>query len=71
MTIEEWQPVNERRCDLIDKEIARTITSEEAVELESLQRMADDFIAEHAPIPVKELEAVIDKLKAEGKWVEQ
>lgn len=52
-----WDAINERRCALIRKNVNRTITPEEASELERLQQLADERIRELAPLPVAELEA--------------
>ncbi len=52
---------NERRCDLIDKEIAGTITPEESIELIELQVQMRRFVDEVAPLPI----ATVRKLHAE------
>ena len=65
----DWDTVNERRCDLIEKKISRqSMTDEEQLELEHLQHLADLLIELKDPYPIKELDEFIDKLKAEGKW---
>jgi hypothetical protein len=49
----EWgDEQNERRCDLIDKEIAGTLTPEEAVELYSLQQAMLRHRHRVAPLPL-------------------
>jgi hypothetical protein len=52
---------NHRRGDLIDKEIAGTITPEEAVELEELQGQVRRHVNKVAPLPL----AAARKLHAE------
>ena len=65
----DWDMVNERRCDLIEKRISRRpMTDEERSELEHLQHLSDLLIELKDPYPIKELDEYIDKLKAEGKW---
>ncbi len=53
---------NDRRCDLIDREIEGTLTEAERVELEELQ---DQMLAERrrvAPLPLKALRALLKAL---------
>jgi hypothetical protein len=51
----EWTDAkNNRRCDLIDKEYARTITAEEAVELHALQEEMYRFVDRVAPLPLED-----------------
>jgi hypothetical protein len=65
----DWDTVNERRCDLIEKKISRqTMTDDERSELEHLQDLADLLIELKDPYPIKQLDEFIEKLKAEGKW---
>jgi len=52
------ESVNDRRCELIDKDIAQTISVDERVELAVLERQADAYFDKIAPPPmagVKEL----------------
>lgn len=65
----DWDSANERRCELIEKEIAkRRLASEEREELDHLQQLADSLVRLKAPYPINELNSMIDKLKVEGKW---
>lgn len=43
---------NERRCDLIDKEIESTLTPAETVELQSLQQAMLNYRNRVAPLPI-------------------
>ena len=52
----DWPTVNRRRGQLIDKEIAGTITSSEAAELAGLQAYADYHLEKVAPRPTHVLE---------------
>jgi hypothetical protein len=50
---EEWtEAKNDRRCDLIDREIAGTLTPEEAVELQRLQGEMLRHRRRTAPLPL-------------------
>ncbi len=66
----DWETANDRRCDLIDKELADTLTAAERAELEHLQLLAELLVRLKAPYPNQELEELISQLKAEGKWSE-
>lgn len=60
---------NERRCDLIEKELSRKgLDPEERVELEHLQHLADLLVRLKAPYPLEELGSLVAELKAKGKW---
>ena len=52
---------NERRCDLIDKEIDGTLTSAQAVELQTLQQEMLKYRNKVAPLPI----AAVRKLHEE------
>jgi hypothetical protein len=51
-----------RRCDLVDREIDGTLTSEEAVELEALQRQMRQERQRLAPVPLGELRRLHQEL---------
>ncbi len=53
---------NQRRCDLVDKEIEEALTPEEAVELEQLQKEMLAYRREVAPLPIEEARRVHDEL---------
>ena len=57
---------NERRCDLVDKEIDGTLTPEEADELEGLQKEMLAFRRKVAPLPIEEARRVHDQLLKEA-----
>lgn len=44
---------NDRRCDLIDKEIEGTLTAAEAVELQGLQQAMLNYRRRVAPLPLE------------------
>ena len=46
---------NERRCSLILKDISFSITEEESIELQTLQREMRDYVNIKAPLPKIEL----------------
>jgi type I restriction-modification system DNA methylase subunit len=66
----DWGQTNERRAQLILKEVKKTISPAENRELDYLQNLADARISLLAPLPIKELEALRDKLKQRGMWEE-
>jgi hypothetical protein len=52
---DDWtEEKNERRCALIDKEIAGTLTAEEASELNQLQRAMLRYRRRVAPLPLED-----------------
>ncbi|OYV90122.1 MAG: hypothetical protein B7Z73_06370 [Planctomycetia bacterium 21-64-5] len=66
----DWPSRNRRRGHLVDKEIAGTITSDEARELTGLQAYADYYIEKTSPRPtriLKELEDRVFGTAAAGK----
>lgn len=63
MSKENWDTINERRCELIVKDVKRTITPEEAEELEGLQRLADERIRRLAPLPLEEMKAYLESIE--------
>ena len=65
----DWDETNERRCDLIEKELSRSgLKPDEQVELEHLQHLADLLVRLKAPYPLEELGSLVAELKAKGKW---
>ena len=60
-----WTEVkNERRCDLIDKEIDGTLTSAEAIELQALQEAMLAYRNKVAPLPIAAVRKLHDELLA-------
>ena len=55
---------NQRRYDLIDKQIDKTIAIEEAVELADLQMAFDLWIDTTSPLPVEPVRQLHDQLLA-------
>ena len=55
---------NNRRCNLIDREIDNTITSFEKVELEYLQQEMLSWRNKVAPLPLEEVRIVYDNMKS-------
>ena len=55
----EWSAAaNERRCGLIDREIAGTLTPDERIELEDLQEQMLRYRHRMAPLPLESLRIV-------------
>ncbi len=66
---DEWNTEKDnRRCDLIDKDIDETITANEAVELELLQNQHRAWLRRTAPLPLEGTRRLYDELmqQAEG-----
>ncbi|HEV2691599.1 MAG TPA: N-6 DNA methylase, partial [Verrucomicrobiae bacterium] len=64
-----WDETNERRCDLIEKELSKKgLTPEERYELDHLQHLADLLVRLKEPYPLEELGNLVSELKAKGKW---
>jgi hypothetical protein len=65
----DWQATNERRRSLIDLNLDNdSLPPAEQAELRHLQHLADLVIRLKDPYPLGELDGMIGKLKAEGKW---
>jgi hypothetical protein len=65
----DWDITNERRCDLIEKDLSRTgLARQECEELDHLQHLADLLVRLKEPYPVEELSSLVADLKAKGKW---
>jgi hypothetical protein len=57
---------NERRCDLIDKEIDGTLTPAEAVELQALQQAMLKYRNKVAPLPIAAVRKLHEELLAKA-----
>ena len=66
----DWDETNERRTQLIHKQIDKRMSAEEKDELDLLQKLADSRIRLIAPLPITQLEAVKEDLKRRGIWEE-
>lgn len=65
---EEWtEEKNARRCALIDREIAGTLTAEEAQELHGLQQAMLRYRRRVAPLPLDEARALHRQLLAQAR----
>lgn len=53
---------NQRRCDLIDREIDGQLTPDERVELEELQQRLRRYVNEVAPLPLEPLRKLHQEL---------
>ena len=63
----EWtEAKNERRCDLIDKEIDGVLTPAEAVELQGLQKAMLKYRNTIAPLPIAAVRKLHDELLAKA-----
>lgn len=59
----EWTPAdNDRRCDLIDKDIDGRLTPDERVELEALQLRLRQYVNKVAPLPLEPLRKLHQEL---------
>ena len=58
---------NDRRCDLIDRDAHNDLTSSEAVELVGLQNQLREYIHTVAPLPIAEVTALHNELKAKNE----
>lgn len=68
---QEWtEEQNQRRCELVDKEIDGTLTDEDAVELEHLQSTMLAYRRRLAPLPLKEVrelhQALLEKAQKQN-----
>jgi hypothetical protein len=60
----EWtEAKNQRRCDLIDREINGTIMPDERVELEDLQQLMRRYANKVAPLPLEHARQLLDELE--------
>jgi len=57
---------NERRCELIDKEIDGTLTPAEAVELQALQQAMLQYRNKVAPLPIAAVRKLHEELLAKA-----
>jgi len=58
---DEWPRMNARRHELIGREVAETITPMEALELEHLQRMADDRVRPSLRAGIARVAALLER----------
>ena len=65
-----WEQTNERRAQLIQKKVKRTISPDEKRELDHLQQLADARLQLLAPLPIREFEVLRETLKRRGMWEE-
>jgi len=66
----DWDETNERRVQLIHKQVNKLISTEEEDELHLLQELADSRVRLVAPLPITQMEAVKEDLKRRGIWEE-
>ena len=66
----DWDATNERRVQLIHKQIDKRISQEEEDELHLLQKLADSRIRLVAPLPIPQMETVKEDLKRRSIWEE-
>jgi len=66
--VTEWTDAqNNRRCDLIDKKYAGSLTPAEAIELRSLQEQMLRYRESIAPLPLAEVRRLHQELLARGQ----
>lgn len=66
----DWKKTNRRRAKLIDLEESDHLTSEQATELEHLQRLADARVNLLKPRQADAIDQQIENLKRQGLWTE-
>src|SRR6266404_3299425 len=66
----DWDATNERRVQLIRKQVDKRISAEEEAELDLLQGLADSRVRLVAPPPITQMEAVKEDLMRRGIWDE-
>lgn len=66
----DWDKTNQRRCDLIEKKLKGTLTTDEKAELSHLKRLAWAKAQLVRPLPIEEARAEEAELKRKGLWVE-
>jgi hypothetical protein len=64
----DWNEINQRREELILKNVKETVSSAERLELGNLQRLADMRVRMLAPLPLKQMERIRDELYQRGIW---
>ncbi len=64
----DWEQTNERRFQLIEKEVKGNILADEKLEFDYLQQLTDARIELLAPLPIKQLEDLREELKRRGMW---
>jgi hypothetical protein len=69
-TASNWDQINERRTDLIVKNVEGTITAIEQSELDDLQQLVDARIFLEAPLPTPQMEKIREDLQKRGIWEE-
>lgn len=66
--IRTWtETMNERRCELVVKEIDGFLTVEEAIELANLERQIDRHLRRVAPLPLGEVRRLHELLLAKAE----
>lgn len=65
---EPWtEAKNQRRCELIDKDIDDHLTPEESIELEALERQMDRHLRTVAPLPLEDARKLHRELLAKAE----
>ncbi len=62
ITEETYPEVNQRRCELIDKELGQGLTLEEEIELANLEAATDDYLDKVAPINLDRAQEILERL---------
>ncbi len=63
----EWTPAkNQRRCELVDRKIGRSITPEELEELDALTQQMRRYVRKVAPRPLDEIRQLHQELLEEA-----
>ena len=68
MGVKNWNKLNARRFELIEKKVKRVLHAGERAELERLQELADEKQGVFLDPVIKAQEAYRDELKRKGVW---
>ena len=60
-----WNQANQRRGDLIEKKLKSGLSPNETTELSRLQALADRRIQMFAPLPLAELDQLLESMGAQ------
>jgi hypothetical protein len=58
----DWEAVNQRRCDLVEKKLQSGLSATETSELLKLQALADTRVQMFAPLPLDELDELLEAM---------
>lgn len=68
MSEPDWDTINKRRHELIERQAIQPLTSEESIELKELQRLAGLKREQLSSPSLEELAAIEADLRSKGLW---